>query len=65
MIELAAGSVVGPISLVCERRQDGRQRIGVADVEGAPRLAARSMNQRDQKLLPAPPEPIGKISLGR
>ena len=65
MIEPVAGSAVGPFSLACERRQDRRQRIGVADVEGAPRLAARSMNQRDQKLLPAPPEPIGKMSLGR
>src|SRR5580704_16439969 len=34
MIEPAAGSAVGPISLVYERRQDGRERIGVADVEG-------------------------------
>ena len=34
MIEPVAGSAVGPVSVVCERRQDGRQRIGVADVEG-------------------------------
>ena len=35
MIEPVAGSVVRRfISVVCERRQDGRQRIGVADVEG-------------------------------
>jgi hypothetical protein len=47
MIEPVAGSAVEPISVVCERRQGGRQRIGVADVEGVPRLAARSMNQRD------------------
>jgi hypothetical protein len=33
MIEPAAGSVVGPISVVCERGQGGRERIGVADVE--------------------------------
>ena len=65
MIEPVAGSAVGRLTVVCERRQDRRQRIGVADVERGAAFGGASMNQRDQKLLPAPPEPIGKMSLGR
>jgi hypothetical protein len=65
MIEQVARSAVGPVNVVCKRRQDGRQRIGVADVEGGAAFRGAFNEQRDQKLLPARPEPIGKMSLGR
>ena len=65
MIEPVAGSAVGRLTVVCERRQDRRQRIGVADVERGAAFGGAFNEPTGPEALPAPPEPIGKMSLGR
>jgi hypothetical protein len=65
MIKPEAGSVVEPISVAWERRPGGRQRIGVVDVEGGAAFGGAFNEPTGPEALAAPPESIGKMSLGR